>query len=114
MGTFIKMKKKKSQYKPIIITILICLIWILFNESGLVKWVQLSYEHNQLTNELEKIQLEQKELTTHLDKLENDIDYIEGDIRNYDVVNRACKDIDTIHHLGRHNYVLWTHKSYTL
>ena len=77
MGTFIKMKKKKSQYKPIIITILICLIWILFNESGLVKWVQLSYEHNQLTNELEKIQLEQKELTTHLDKLENDIDYIE-------------------------------------
>ena len=71
------MKKKKSQYKPIIITILICLIWILFNESGLVKWVQLSYEHNQLTNELEKIQLEQKELTTHLDKLENDIDYIE-------------------------------------
>ena len=77
MGTFIKMKKKKSQYKPIIITILICLIWILFNESGLVKWVQLSYEHNQLTNELEKIQLEQKELTIHLDKLENDIDYIE-------------------------------------
>ena len=77
MGTFVKMKKKKSQYKPIIITILICLIWILFNESGLVKWVQLSYEHNQLTNELEKIQLEQKELTIHLDKLENDIDYIE-------------------------------------
>jgi len=77
LGTFIKMKKKKSQYKPIIITILICLIWILFNESGLVKWVQLSYEHNQLTNELEKIQLEQKELTIHLDKLENDIDYIE-------------------------------------
>ena len=77
LGTFVKMKKKKSQYKPIIITILICLIWILFNESGLVKWVQLSYEHNQLTNELEKIQLEQKELTIHLDKLENDIDYIE-------------------------------------
>jgi len=30
----------------------------------------------------------------------NDIDYIEGDIRNYDVVNRACKDIDIIHHLA--------------
>ena len=77
MGTFIKMKKKKSQYKPIIITILICLIWVFFNESGFIKWVQLSYEHNQLTHELEKIQLEQKELTTHLDQLENDIDYIE-------------------------------------
>ena len=71
------MKKKKNQYKPIIITILICLIWVLFNESGFIKWVQLSYEHNQLSDELENIQLKQEELTIHLDKLENDIDYIE-------------------------------------
>ena len=71
------MKKKKNQYKPIIIAILICLIWVLFNESGFIKWVQLSYEHNQLTDELENIQLKQEELTIHLDKLENDIDYIE-------------------------------------
>ena len=71
------MKKNKNQYKPIIISILICLIWVLFNESGFIKWVQLSYEHNQLTDELENIQLKQEELAIHLDKLENDIDYIE-------------------------------------
>ena len=71
------MKNNKNQYKPIIISILICLIWVLFNESGFIKWVQLSYEHNQLTDELENIQLKQEELAIHLDKLENDIDYIE-------------------------------------
>ena len=77
LGAFIKMKRKKNQHKPIMITIFICLIWILFNESGVIKWIKLSYEHNQLTNELEKIQLEEETLTGHLDKLENDIDYIE-------------------------------------
>ena len=66
------LKFNHSEYK-----VEVTLLWVFFNKSGFIKWVQLSYEHNQLTHELEKIQLEQKELTTHLDKLENDIDYIE-------------------------------------
>ena len=37
---------------------------------------------------------------TRLKDVMNDIDYIEGDIRNYDVVNLACEDIDVIHHLA--------------
>ena len=71
------MKKRKSNFKPLLITIFICLIWILFNESGLMKWMQLRYEENILTQELYNIQLEKENLLEHIDILENDINYIE-------------------------------------
>ena len=67
------MKKRKSNFKPLLITIFICLIWILFNESGLIKWMQLRYEENILTQELYNIQLEKENLLEHIDILENDI-----------------------------------------
>ena len=71
------MKKRKGNFKPLLITIFICLIWILFNESGLIKWMQLRYEENILTQELYNIQLEKENLLEHIDILENDINYIE-------------------------------------
>ena len=71
------MKKRKSKFKPILITMLICLIWISFNESGLIKWINLKYEEKILSNELSNIQLEKEKLIEHINKLENDISYIE-------------------------------------
>tara|TARA_B100000945_G_C20244170_1_gene531429 strand:+ start:337 stop:630 length:294 start_codon:yes stop_codon:yes gene_type:complete len=71
------MKKRKNNFKPLLITIFICLIWILFNESGLIKWMQLRYEENILAQELYNIQLEKENLLEHIDILENDINYIE-------------------------------------
>ena len=71
------MKKKTNQHKPIIITILICLIWVTFNQSGVIKWIQLRYKENKLSHELKNIQMEQQELAQHIDKLQNDISYIE-------------------------------------
>tara|TARA_Y100001970_G_C13831464_1_gene649919 strand:+ start:226 stop:519 length:294 start_codon:yes stop_codon:yes gene_type:complete len=71
------MKKRKSKFKPILITVFICLIWISFNESGLIKWINLKYEENILSNELSNIQLEKEKLIEHINKLENDISYIE-------------------------------------
>ena len=38
--------------------------------------------------------------TQRLDEYINKVDFIEGDIRNYDEVLNACKDIDTIFHLA--------------
>ena len=60
------MKKRKSKFKPILITMLICLIWI-----------NLKYEEKILSNELSHIQLEKEKLIEHINKLENDISYIE-------------------------------------
>ena len=71
------MRKTKKSYKSIIITIAFCFVWIMFNESGLLMWVKLKYEKTNLSYELNNIQFEQKELIQHIDKLENNIDYIE-------------------------------------
>ena len=71
------MRKTKKSYKSIVITMGLCFAWIMFNESGLLMWLKLKYEKNNLSYELNNIQFEQKELIQHIDKLENDIDYIE-------------------------------------
>tara|TARA_B100001250_G_C19275631_1_gene561053 strand:+ start:173 stop:466 length:294 start_codon:yes stop_codon:yes gene_type:complete len=71
------MKKRKNNFKPLLVTIFICLIWIVFNESGLIKWAQLRYQEEILTQELHNIQLEKENLIQHIDILENDINYIE-------------------------------------
>lgn len=71
------MKKRKNNFKPLIVTIFLCSIWILFNESGLIKWIQLRYEEKILTQELHNIQLDKENLLQHIDILENDINYIE-------------------------------------
>ena len=71
------MKKKHNQYKPILLTIFLGLSWILFNESGFLVWIKLNHEHNQLINELSLLKGEEKETLGHINKLNDDIDYIE-------------------------------------
>ena len=40
----------------------------------------------------------------------NEIEFIEGDIRNFDVVNKACENVESVHHLA---YINGTENFYT-
>ena len=71
------MRKNKKSSKHIIITIIIGFIWILFNESGIVTWTQLKIQQKQLEKELIALQNDEQKKIHHIEKLENDIDYIE-------------------------------------
>ena len=75
LGSFIKLKNKKIQ--PILVIILIGLIWITFNKSGLVVWYSLYKEKELLTQQINQLKQEELNMINHLDKLENDFDYIE-------------------------------------
>ena len=69
------MKNRKNQ--PILLIILIGLIWITFNKSGLVVWYSLYQEKELLNQQINQLKQEELDMINHLDKLENDFDYIE-------------------------------------
>ena len=73
-------KKKKSFFKNrnMIFPIIMVLgaIMLFFNDMGIVKWYQLKQERLHIQTEIDRLILEEKDLTAELDRLENDDEYI--------------------------------------
>ena len=73
-------KKKKSffQNRNMIFPIILILgaMLLIFNDMGIVKWYQLKQERLHIQTEIDRLILEEKDLTTELDRLENDDYYI--------------------------------------
>ena len=77
LGTFIKMKKKTHTNKSVILIIFIALIWLVFNDSGIMKWYTLKNEQHILTQSINELYSDEALIEDHIDKLTNDFDYIE-------------------------------------
>ena len=73
-------KKKKSffQNRNMIFPIILILgtMLLFFNDMGIVKWYQLKQERLHIQTEIDRLLLEEKDLTAELDRLENDDEYI--------------------------------------
>ena len=73
-------KKKKSFFQnrnmifPIILVLGAMLLFI--NDMGIVKWYQLKQERLHIQTEIDRLILEEKDLTAEFDRLENDDEYI--------------------------------------
>ena len=71
------MKPPPFKYKFTLFILLIGLLWISFNKSGLLIWSSFNNERKLLIQEIERLIKEEEEIKVHLEKLENDLDYIE-------------------------------------
>ena len=73
-------QKKKSifQARNIIFPIILILggILLIFNDMGIIKWYQLRQERLHVQTEIDRLILEEKDLTSELDRLENDDEYM--------------------------------------
>ena len=73
-------KKKKSFFQnrnmifPIILVLGAMMLFI--NDMGIIKWYQLKQERLHIQTEIDRLILEEKDLSAELDRLENDHKYI--------------------------------------
>jgi len=70
-------KKQKQKYQSILLIIFLGLLWITFNQSGLIKLVKLNQEKQRLTGEIDILEKEEKFIKNNIDQLHNNLDYIE-------------------------------------
>ena len=66
-----------QKYKSILVILFIGFLWISFNQSGLIKWYYLNTEKKLLINEINKLKEKRLNATNHIQKLQNNLDYIE-------------------------------------
>ena len=71
------MKKKSKINKPIIIITFIALFWLVFNESGIIKWYSLKNEQQILIQSINELYDSEESIQEHIDRLTNDFDYLE-------------------------------------
>ena len=71
------MRKKKNSYKSFWIILLLGIIWITFNKSGIIKWMSLYYTKQEGINQLSKLKKEESIINNHIYKLKEDLQYIE-------------------------------------
>ena len=69
--------KKRRKINPLLIVIIIGIIWIGFNDLGFIKKIELAREEKQLTQKLNDSYNQENLLIKNIDKLNNDLDYIE-------------------------------------
>ena len=77
LGPLIKMKKKKQTRKSAILIIFIALIWLVFNDSGIMQWYTLKNDQYILTESINELYNDEALIEDHINKLTNDFDYIE-------------------------------------
>jgi len=77
LGTLIKMKKKTQTSKSVILIIFIALIWLVFNDAGIMKWYTLKNEQHILMQSINELYNDEALIEGHINKLTNDFDYIE-------------------------------------
>ena len=71
------MKKKPKRTQSIVLIIFIALIWLIFNESGIIKWYTLKNEQQILMQSIHKLYNNKELMGEHIDRLSTDFDYIE-------------------------------------
>lgn len=78
LGTFVKMKREKNKkYQSILLIIFLGLLWIIFNQSGLIKLVQLNNEKQSLISEIYILEKEEKFIKNNIHHLTSNLEYIE-------------------------------------
>ena len=73
----LRRSKKRRKINPLLIVIIIGIIWIGFNDLGFIKKIELVKEEKQLSQKLNDLYNQENLLIENLDKLNNDLDYIE-------------------------------------
>ena len=73
----LRRSKKRRKINPLLIVIIIGIIWIGFNDLGFIKKIELASEEKQLTQKLNDLYNQENLLLKNIDKLNNDLDYIE-------------------------------------
>ena len=63
------MKKKSKINQPIIVIIFIALFWLVFNESGIIKWYALKNEQQILIESIDKLYNNEESIKKHIDKI---------------------------------------------
>ena len=71
------MKKKTQTSKSVILIIFIALIWLVFNDAGIMKWYTLKHEQHILMQSINELYNDEALIEDHINKLTNDFDYIE-------------------------------------
>ena len=73
-------QKKNSIFRNrnIIFPIILVLggMLLLFNDMGIIKWYQLRQKRHYIQGEIDRLIIEEQDLTAELDRLENDYEYI--------------------------------------
>ena len=73
----LRRSKKRRNINPLLIVVIIGIIWIGFNDLGFIKKIELVKEEKQLSQKLNDLYNQENLLIENLDKLNNDLDYIE-------------------------------------
>ena len=66
-----------KQYTSILSVIFLGFLWITFNQSGIIKFIQLNKEKQQLMNEVRVLEQEEKFIKNNITQLNNNLEYIE-------------------------------------
>ena len=69
--------KQTSGFYIILITIIISVVILIFNDFGLLKLIKLQRQHNQLENTLTTLLLQQEKLKLEINQLQTNNEYIE-------------------------------------
>ena len=71
------MKKQLQKHKILSLLFFIGFIWLTFNQSGIIKWYLLKSEKDKLIKEISELMENEQFITKHIDKLSNDLTYLE-------------------------------------
>jgi len=69
--------QNNQQYKSILLVLFLGFLWITFNQTGIIKFIQLNKEKKQLTNEVKILEQEEKFIKNNITQLNNNLEYIE-------------------------------------
>mgnify|MGYP001434145550 FL=1 len=69
--------QNNQQYKSILLVLFLGFLWITFNQTGIIKFIQLNKEKKQLTNEVKILEQEEKFIKNNIIQLTNNLEYIE-------------------------------------
>ncbi len=92
------MKNKKFKLYLFAVVFIIGLLYLLFNEQGLIKYLQLKSEINSLNEKIAKVDTLNKNLSQEIDSLRNKVPAkIEKVAREkYDMIRKGEKSIEVI------------------
>lgn len=69
--------QNNKQYKSILLVLFLGFLWITFNQTGIIKFIQLNKEKKQLTNEVKILEQEEKFIKNNITQLNHNLEYIE-------------------------------------
>ena len=69
--------QNNQQYKSILLVLFLGFLWITFNQTGIIKFIQLNKEKKQLINEVKILEQEEKFIKNNIIQLNNNLEYIE-------------------------------------